>query len=306
MIRHIAARLALIPVILFGVVTLLFVIFKTIPGDEAALLAGATATQAEIEITRHQLGLDRPVLVQYADRLAGLVQGDLGYSSTFRANPLPRIVERIPATLALTLCAIALTIVIGIPAGVVAAAAHNRWPDLVISGVVVCLLAVPNFWLGLMLITLLSVGLHWLPSFGFDGPLSLIMPSLALAARLIAIIARLTRGLVIEEMRRAYVRTALAKGLTETVVLWKHVLRNALIPTITAIGLEAGYLLGGSVVVERLFAWPGIGDLLLNGIGVRDFPLVQGITILFVVGFLLINLIVELLFALANPRLRHG
>jgi ABC-type dipeptide/oligopeptide/nickel transport system permease component len=283
---------------------LLFVIFKTIPGDEATLMAGATATQAEIDATRRQLGLDRPVLVQYGDRLLGLAQGDLGFSSTFRGNPLPRIVERVPATLALTTCAIGLTILLGVPAGMVAAALHNRWPDLMVSSVVVAFLAVPNFFLGLVLIAVFSVELRWLPSFGFDGALSLVMPALALSARLIAVIARLTRGLAIEEMRRGYVRTALAKGLSGTRVLWKHVLRNALIPIITAIGLEAGYLLGGSVVVERLFAWPGIGDLLLNAVGVRDYPLVQGITILFVVGFLLINLLVELLFAVANPRLR--
>jgi ABC-type dipeptide/oligopeptide/nickel transport system permease component len=303
-VRHLAARLALVPVILFGVVTLLFVIFKTIPGDEATLMAGATATQSEIDATRHQLGLDRPVLVQYGDRLIGLAGGDLGFSSTFRGNPLPRILERVPATLSLTVCAIGLTILVGIPAGVVAAALHNRWPDLAVSSIVVALLAVPNFFLGLVLIAVFSVGLRWLPSFGFDGVLSLVMPSLALSARLIAVIARLTRGLVIEEMRRGYVRTAFAKGLSGTRVLWKHVLRNALVPIITAIGLEAGYLLGGSVVVERLFAWPGIGDLLLNAVSVRDYPLVQGITILFVIGFLLINLLVELLFVVANPRLR--
>lgn len=306
MVSHIAARLALIPVILFGVVTLLFVIFKTIPGDEATLMAGATATQAEIDATRRQLGLDRPVLVQYADRLIGLAHGDLGFSSTFRGNPLPRIIERVPATLALTACAIGLTILLGIPGGVAAAALHNRWPDLAISSIVVALLAVPNFFLGLLLIAAFSVELRWLPSFGFDGALSLVMPTLALSARLIAVIARLTRGLVIEEQRRDYVRTALAKGLSGTRVLCRHVLRNALVPIITAIGLEAGYLLGGSVVVERLFAWPGIGDLLLNAVAVRDYPLVQGITILFVVGFLLINLLVELLFVLANPRLRDA
>jgi ABC-type dipeptide/oligopeptide/nickel transport system permease component len=305
-LRQIAARVALIPVIVFCVVTLLFIIFKTIPGDEAALMAGATATQAEIDITRHQLGLDRPVLEQYLSRIGGLARGDLGYSSTFRGNPLPRILERVPATLLLTACAIALTIVAGIPAGVAAAALHNRWPDLAVSSAVVALLAVPNFWLGLVLIAVFSVQLGWLPSFGFDGPLSLVMPTLALAARLIALIARLTRGLVIEELRRAYVRTAYAKGLSARRVLWRHVLRNALGPTVTAIGLEAGYLLGGSVVVERLFAWPGIGDLLLNAIAVRDYTVVQGITVLFVVGFLLVNLLVDGLATLINPRLATG
>ena len=296
----------MVPLIVFGVVTILFLIFKAVPGDEATMVAGATATQAEIENVRAQLGLDRPLIAQYLGHVAGLAHGDFGYSTTFRGNPLPYILARIPATLLLTASAIAFTIVVGIPAGVAAASLQNRWPDLAISGGVVAFLAVPNFWLGMMLIAVFSVGLHWLPSFGLHGPASLIMPTLALAARLIAIIARLTRGLVIEEMRKDYVRTARAKGLSMRQALWRHVLRNALIPTITAIGLEAGYLLGGSVVIERLFAWPGIGDLLLNAIGNRDYTLVQGITVLFVLGFLLINMIVDFLFVLVNPRLRHA
>ncbi|MGA9865142.1 MAG: ABC transporter permease [Acetobacteraceae bacterium] len=304
--RGLLARLAMIPLIVFGVVTILFLIFKAVPGDEATMVAGATATQAEIDNVRVQLGLDRPLVVQYLGHIDGLARGDFGYSTTFRGNPLPYILARLPATLLLTASAIALTIVVGIPAGVAAASLQNRWPDLAISGGVVAFLAVPNFWLGMMLIAVFSVGLHWLPSFGLHGPASLVMPTLALAARLIAIIARLTRGLVIEEMRKDYVRTARAKGLSMRQALWRHVLRNALIPTITAIGLEAGYLLGGSVVIERLFAWPGIGDLLLNAIGNRDYTLVQGITVLFVLGFLLINMIVDFLFVLVNPRLRHA
>ena len=306
MSRLILARLAMVPLIAFGVVTILFLIFKAVPGDEATLVAGATATQAEIEHVRAQLGLDRPLLAQYLGHVAGLAHGDFGYSTTFRGNPLPYILARIPATALLTASAILLTIVIGIPAGVAAASMQDRWPDLAISGGVIAFLAVPNFWFGMMLIAAFSVGLHWLPSFGMHGAASLVMPTLALAARLIAIVARLTRGLVIEEMRKDYVRTARAKGLSRRRALWRHVLRNALIPTITAIGLEAGYLLGGSVVIERLFAWPGIGDLLLNAIGNRDYTLVQGITVLFVLGFLLINMVVDILFVLVNPRLRHA
>ena len=168
------------------------------------------------------------------------------------------------------------------------------------------LLAVPNFWLGMMLIAILSVQLGWLPSFGFGGPASLVMPTLALSARLIALVARMTRGLVIEEIRKDYVRTARAKGVLARVVMSRHVLRNAMIPIVTVIGLQAGFLLGGSVIVERLFAWPGIGDLLLTGVGLRDYNLVQGITVLFVVGFLVANIVVELLYVAINPRLRHA
>ena len=304
MIRLLLWRLALIPVTVLAVVTVLFIIFKSIPGDEATMIAGATATQAEIDVVRHQLGLDRPLLVQYVDHITGLLQGDLGYSATFRANPLPHILERVPATLLLTAAAIALTIIVGIPAGILAASWQHRWPDFTVSAGVVALLAVPNFWLGMMLIAAFSVQLAWLPSIGLSGPESLIMPTIALAARLIALVGRLVRGIVIEELRKGYVRTAYAKGLGRPRVLYRHVLRNALIPIVTVIGLQAGYLLGGSVVVERLFAWPGIGDLLLTAVGLRDYTLVQGITVLFVIGFLLINLLVEVLYRLINPRLR--
>jgi ABC-type dipeptide/oligopeptide/nickel transport system permease component len=304
LLRLLAWRLLLIPPTILGVVTILFLIFRTVPGDAATMVAGATATQAEIEVVRHQLGLDRPLLVQYADRIAGLLRGDLGYSPTFRGNPLPRILERAPATLLLSVAAIALTVLVGVPAGIFAASWQGRWPDMAVSGLVVALLAVPNFWLGMMLIALLSVQLQWLPSLGMAGPASLAMPSVALAARLIALVARLMRGIVIEERRKDYVRTAHAKGLAIRRIMFRHVLRNALIPIVTVVGLQAGYLLGGSVVVERLFAWPGIGDLLLTAVGLRDYTLVQGITVLFVVGFLLINLVMEVLYRLINPRLQ--
>lgn len=306
MLRFVLFRIARIPLIAFGVITIIFVIFKLVPGDEAVLMAGATASQEDIDLLRGRLGLDRPVLEQYATRMLGFLQGDLGYSSTFRGNAPPHILDRIPATLTLMMSAILTTVIIGLPAGIVAAVYQNRWPDYVLSSLVVALLAVPNFWLGLMLIVVLSVEWGWLPSFGFSGWASLVMPTIALAARLIALVARLTRGVMLEELRKDYVRTARAKGLDGTTVIFRHVLRNALIPTVTVIGLQMGYLLGGSVVVERLFAWPGIGDLMINAIGARDYTLVQGITILFVVGFLLINLVVEILYVLINPRLRHA
>lgn len=299
-------RIARIPLIALGVVTIIFIIFKLVPGDEAALMAGATASQADIDLLRVKLGLDRPLIEQFITHMLGLLQGNFGYSSTFRGNALPYILERIPATLALMTSAILTTVAIGLPAGVIAAVYQNRWPDYLLSSLVVALLAVPNFWLGLMLIVLLSVDWGWLPSFGFTGWASLVMPTMALAARLIALVARMTRGVMLEELRKDYVRTARAKGLDGATVVVRHVLRNALIPTVTVIGLQTGFLLGGSVVVERLFAWPGVGDLMINAIGARDYTLVQGITILFVVGFLLINLIVEVLYTLINPRLRHA
>lgn len=306
MIRFVLQRVATIPLVAVGVITILFVIFKSVPGDQATLAAGATSTQAEIEAMRIRLGLDQPLLVQYFQHLWGLTRLDLGYSSIFRGNPLPAILERIPATMLLMVSAIVVTIVVGIPAGLVAGANQNRWPDYTISGAVVALLAIPNFWLGMVLIAVLSVQMRWLPSFGTTGAASLIMPTLALSARLIALVARTTRGMVVEEMRKDYVRTARAKGLRWKAVLSRHVLRNVLIPIVTVIGLQAGYLLGGSVVVERLFAWPGLGDLMLTGVSARDFTLIQGATLFFVVAFLLINLAVEILYRFINPRLRYG
>lgn len=289
-----------------GVVTIMFFLFKAIPGDAATHLAGALASSAEVDALRALLGLDRPWWEQYARYFGGLAAGDFGWSSTFRGNPLPHIVQRLPATLLLAGTAIALTVIIGVPAGIIAAVHRARWPDHLVSSLVVALLAIPNFWLGLMLMAVLAVDLRLLPSYGFDGAASLVMPALALAARLIALVARMVRGVVIEELGKDYVRTARAKGLTERLVLYRHVLRNALIPVVTVVGLQAGYLLGGSVVIERLFSWPGVGDLLLNAVGLRDYPLVQGVVLIFALGFMVLNLAIDLLYRRINPRIAHG
>ena len=303
-LRFLGIRILRAIAIAFAVVTIIFFLFSLVPGDQAAYLAGPGSTQAEIDNLREALGLDDPLLVQYARHVAGLLRGDFGVSEVFKSDPLPFILERIPATLALTGAAIGLTVVIGIPAGLVSAMFHTRLPDLTISISVVALLAVPNFWLGLLLLSLFSVQLGWLPSFGFSGAASLILPSLALAARLIALVARMTRGVTIDELGKDYVRTARAKGLSRPEILARHVLRNVMIPTLTVIGLQTGYLLGGSVVIERLFAWPGIGDLMINAIGQRDYAVAQAVTLLFVIAFLVINLFVELLYVLINPRMR--
>lgn len=305
MLLFLAQRLLRIIPIAFGVVTILFLTFQLVPGDPAVLMAGPMATEAQITAIRHAVGLDQPIYVQYWQHISGLLTGDFGYSLTYKGSPVHEILARVPATLVLTGASIVLTVVIGIPAGIAAALYRNRAADLAISISVVGLLAMPNFWLGLVLISYLSVKLGWLPSFGFDHWSAVIMPAIALAARLIALVARMTRSVMIEELRKDYVRTARAKGLRHHTVLIRHVLRNTLIPTVTVIGLQAGYLLGGAIVIERLFSWPGIGDLLINAVGLRDYNLVQGITLLFVFGFLLINLLTDLLYMAINPRLRH-
>jgi ABC-type dipeptide/oligopeptide/nickel transport system permease component len=306
MLRFIALRILRIVPIVAGVVTIIFLIFQLVPGDPAVLMAGPMATEEQIATLRHAIGLDQPIYLQYWHHLIGLFTGNFGYSLTYKGSPLGEILARLPATLTLAATAIALTICLGIPAGILAALNRDHAADYAISFSVVALLAMPNFWLGLVLISVFSVDLGWLPSFGFDGWRSVIMPALALAARLIALVARLTRGVMIEELRKDYVRTARAKGLPFRTVVLRHVLRNVLIPTITVIGLQMGYLLGGSIVIERLFAWPGIGDLLINAVGLRDYNLIQAITVLFTVGFLLVNLVVDILYMAVNPRLRHA
>jgi ABC-type dipeptide/oligopeptide/nickel transport system permease component len=305
MYLYVARRVLRIVPIAFCVVTALFFLFQLVPGDPALLVAGPMASQEEIAAIRHTIGADLPIMEQYYNRMTGLLVGDFGYSLAYKGSPLPQVLERVPATLWLTAVSIVLTIVIGIPAGMLAALYRGRFLDSLVSIIVVGFLAVPNFCIGLLLIAVLSVDLGWLPSYGFTSWSSVIMPAIALAARLIALVARMTRNIMIEELRRDYVRTARATGLRRFRIIVRHILRNALIPIVTVIGLQAGYLLGGAIVIERLFSWPGIGDLLINSVGLRDYAAIQCITFIFVVGFMLINLITDLIYLAINPRLRH-
>jgi ABC-type dipeptide/oligopeptide/nickel transport system permease component len=296
--------LRIVPIVLI-VVTLIFILFRLVPGDPARAIAGPQALEQAVEQIRKELGLDKPLSVQYWSYLKGVLRGELGYSGVYRGDTLPIILSQLPATLALLASSMLLTVLIGIPTGVLAALYRNTPIDYLVSLFVVSMLSIPNFWLGMMLITFFSVQRNLLPSFGFDSWLALLMPTVAVAARLVAIVTRMTRSSMLEVLQRDFVRTARAKGLSNRVVLYKHALRNALIPTVTTIGLQAGYLLGGSIVIERLFAWPGIGQLMINSIGLRDFNMVQGITIVFSAGFLLINLSIDLIYAVINPRIQY-
>jgi len=287
------------------VVTLIFLLFRMVPGDPARAIAGSQALESTVEQIRHQLGLDRPIYVQYWNYLKGLPRGNLGFSGIYQGNAAPVIIQHLPPTLALLGSSILLTILIGVPAGIVSALNRGNAVDYVISLLVVGMLSIPNFWLGMMLISLFAVSYHLLPSFGFSSALALVLPTLAVSARLVAVVARMTRSSMLEVLQRDYVRTARAKGLNHSVIVYKHALRNALIPTITTVGLQAGYLLGGSIVIEQLFAWPGIGQLMINSVGLRDFNMVQGITVIFSIGFLVINLLVDLVYAIVNPRIEY-
>ncbi|MDR7435694.1 MAG: ABC transporter permease [Armatimonadota bacterium] len=286
-------------------VSALFVVFRLAPGDPAVLIAGPGATQAQIDLIRHQLRLDRPLAVQYIAFVRDTLRGDLGISLSFRRPVLSVIASRIPPTLALLATSLGLAVILGVPSGVVAAVRPLSLVSQATMGLTVLFLSVPNFLLGLLLMDLLAVRLRWLPAAGTGGPIFLVMPTIAIAARLLALVARTTRASVLEILGEDYIRTARAKGLSGSTILVRHALKPAMIPIVTMIGLQGGYLLGGSIVIETLFSYQGLGQAMINAVSMRDYFLVQGIALFYVAGFLLINLLVDLSYALFDPRIRY-
>ncbi|QSO51287.1 ABC transporter permease [Alicyclobacillus curvatus] len=305
MIGFISRRIVRLLIQVFIVTTLIFILFRLVPGDPVIMLIGPNATQAQIEAARSALGLNQPIITQYFHYLGRILHGDLGVSLTYNKPVTTIIANRAWATIRLMLSSIVLSVVIGLPAGMVA----GMKPKAVSSnlGLVlwVVLLAIPNFWVGLFLIQLIAGKLGWLPAVGYEGFQSLILPTLAIAARLIALVARITRSSMMEILSQDYVRTARAKGLKSGIVLMKHALKPALVPIVTLIGMQAGYLLGGSVVIENLFSYPGMGQLLLSATTQRDYALMQGVTIFFVASFLFINLLTDLSYGRIDPRIRY-
>jgi len=299
-------RLLLLVPQTLGVATLIFLVFRWVPGDPALIMAGPSATQIQVETIRRELGLDRPLRVQYVAFLLGLSRGDLGTSLSLK-QPVTRILRtRLGPSLLLMAASLALTIVLAIPSGVVAAVRPHGALAQAVMGVSILALSIPNFLVGMILMQYLAVRLGWLPAAGTGGLPFLVMPTLAVAARLVALVSRTTRASVIEVLSEDFVRTARAKGLTARTVLYRHALRPALVPILTMIGLQAGYLLGGSIVVETLFAYQGLGQAMITAVSLRDHSLVQGITLFYVAGFLLITLIVDLSYAAFDPRIRYA
>lgn len=306
MIRYILRRLVLLVPLLFGVSILIFLTLRLIPGDPARLALGAEATEDQVQLMRRQWGLDQPLPVQYVYWIGHAVQGDWGRSTVSRVPAGEEIALRLPATLRLAAVSVLIATLLGVGFGVLAAVRHDTWIDR--GSMVVALLGVctPSFWLGLMLILVFSVQLGWLPSFGQGGVDHLVLPSLTLGAAAAALIARVTRSSLLEVMSADYLRTARAKGLAEHVVVARHALRNALIPVLTLLGLEFGGLLAGAIVTETVFAYPGIGLLLVNSIANRDFPVVQPALLLFALQFVLVNLLVDVLYAVVDPRITYA
>jgi peptide/nickel transport system permease protein len=306
-LTYIARRLLVAIPTLLGVATVVFSLLRLLPGDPAIIIAGPSSTPDQIANIRRQLGLNLPLWQQYLDFLWRLLRGDLGISTRTGSPVLQEIGTRAPYTALLAVCALTLAILIGVTVGVIAATRRNSGVDLGLSGGAVFGVSMPTYWLGLMLIILFAVNLHVLPAAGADQmPASLILPAITLGMFSMGLIARQTRSAMLEVLGQDFVRTARAKGVGRAAVLVRHALRNALLPIVTTIGLQFGALLGGAVLTESVFAWPGIGRLLVDSIGSRDYPVVQGIVFLLAVSFILINLLTDLVYAVVDPRIRYS
>lgn len=305
MTRFIIRRLLLAVVVVFGVMAIVLVVSR-LSGDPAALMSQPGETRQQVEQRRIELGFDQPIPVQFARFVAGTVQGDFGRSPWQKRPAMQVVLERIPYTLQLASAALLISLTFAVPIGVLAAVKRGTWLDHGVMMVTLLGQALPNFWLGLMLILLFSVTLRWLPTSGFGTLLHLIMPAVSLGAFSMARTARLVRSGMLEVLGQDYVRTAHAKGLAEIVVLRRHALRNAIIPILTVVALEFGFLLGGSVITETIFSWPGVGRVVVQAIFFRDFPIVQAAVFLIALTFVTLNFAVDSIYGYLDPRIRYA
>ncbi|MFF0830972.1 nickel ABC transporter permease [Brevibacillus sp. NPDC003359] len=305
MFHYVIKRLLQMIPTLIGVSILTFLMVHAVPGDPARMLAGPEASSEEVAVVRESLGLDQPLYVQYGKYVYNLLQGDLGTSLRSERPVLDEILGRFPSTITLTVMAIVVMVVIGLFAGIFSATRPNSLIDNTTMMISLFGISLPVFWLGLMLILLFAYYLNWLPSGGNDGFSHFILPAVALGLSSSAILARLTRSSMLEVINQDFVRTARAKGVKEKLVVYKHTLKNALIPIITIIGLEFGTLLGGAVLTETVFSINGLGRFIIQSIQFRDYPAIQG-SILFVAAiFVVVNLIVDLCYSLVDPRVKY-
>jgi peptide/nickel transport system permease protein len=304
MVRYLLKRLLMLIPVLWAVSTIVFFLIHAIPGDPTDLILGERALAVDRATLARQLHLDEPVAVQYGRFLRGMAVGNWG-ASVFDDRPvLERIRERSGATLLLACCAMGIAVAIAIPAGVAAAVRRGTLWDQAAMLAALVGISVPNFWLGPILILLFSVHLGWLPISGRESAASIVLPAVTLGAALAAMLSRMTRASMLEEIRRDYVVTARAKGLSERRVIFRHALRNALNPVITIVGLQVGTLLAGAIITEKVFNWPGLGTLLLDAIHRRDYPLVQGCILVISFAYVIVNMITDCLYRAADPRVR--
>ena len=308
-------RLLLVGPVLLGVSLVVFAVLHISPGDPAEIMLGPQATHEDITRLRTELGLDEPLAVQYARWMGRVLQGDLGRSLWMKRPVLGEVLRRFQATVILAASALLLSTLGGIALGVLSAARRNSLLDRLSALASLFGASMPSFWLGIVLMVIFALWLGWLPASGMFAPYGgggvgdllshLVLPTVTLAAASLTIIARLTRSTMLDVLGQDFVRTARAKGVRESFVVVRHALRNALIPTVTVVGVQAGYLLGGAVLTETVFAWPGVGTLMVQGILARDFPLVQGCVLVIALGFVLVNLAVDVLYATLDPRIRR-
>jgi peptide/nickel transport system permease protein len=306
MTRRLLRRLLWALPALWLIFTMVFLLIHIVPGDPVVQMLGEGASAQDIQQLRHSLGLDLPLGVQYVHYLDGVVHGDLGTSLRYREPVLKIVLDRYPATLELAFVALLVCIALAVPAGVIAAARQGRAADHAIGVVSLLGLSVPNFALGPLLILLFSIEIGWLPVSGRGGWEHLVLPAVTLGAALAAILTRMVRTAMLEELFSDYVRTARAKGLSERRVLLRHALPNALFPVVTIIGLQFGTLLAGTIVTEMIFSWPGIGRLAVSAIEARDYPLLQGCILVIAVSYVLVNLLTDVVYALVDPRVRFS
>jgi len=304
-LRFLLRRLVLTIPVLLGVATLVFSLIHLIPGDPAQAMLGESAPPAEIEALRARLGLDRPLLEQYGSFMAGLARGDLGTSLRTGQPVASQILERIPATAELAVASMVLALLVSLPLGIAAAVWRGTPVDygamtLALSGI-----SIPNFWLGPLLAIVFAVELAWLPVAGRGTPAHLVLPSISLGAALAAILARMSRATLLEELREPYVQAARGRGASRARAVLRHAFRNSLIPVVTLVGLQFGVVLTGAVITETVFAWPGVGRLLIQAIGFRDYPLVQGCILFIALIYVGVNLLTDLLYGVLDPRIRY-
>lgn len=303
--RYLLSRLAQSVLVLFGVLLLVFFMVR-VTGDPAQLMMPREASPEDIAAFRKAMGFDRPLIVQFLDFVKGAAVGDFGSSLRYRLPALPLILERLPATIELATAALVLAIAVGVPLGMIAGTRPGSVWDAIARVIATIGQTTPNFWLALLLIFFFAVYLGWFPSFGRDqGLRSVVLPAIALGLAPMGKLARLTRSAVLEVMTRDYVRTAYAKGLPPRMVYTRHVLRNAAISLVSVLGVEYGYLLSGSIYIETIFAWPGIGRLIADSIGVRDFPLVQAVAVFTSIVVIVIYLVTDVAYTFIDPRIRY-
>ncbi|MCI8294693.1 MAG: ABC transporter permease subunit [Lachnospiraceae bacterium] len=304
MLRYTLKRIVGVIPTLIIVVTFVFFFVRMIPGDPARLVAGEQATLDQVEAVREQLGLNQSIPVQYAKYVGGLLRGDLGMSLRTKRPVITEIGARYANTMSLTVAALVWSTIVGVLLGVWSGKNRGKWQDFTGMTLAVSGISLPGFWVGFLLIMLFAVKLRWLPTTGAGSWKNLVLPAISLGTSIAAIIARFTRSSIVEVMKEDYIRTARAKGLKEKTVTWGHAFRNSMISVVTVVGLQFGFLLGGSVVTEAVFAFPGLGQLLIESVNYRDYPAIQSLILLFSLQFIIINLVVDILYAVLNPEIK--